>query len=89
MIRFQPHKLCAHLPCFFQIERELLFMVSLLVLGIEARHVELAVVLDLQRVKAAKHLYLAVEAAEGVCLFRAGSINVMIESSFPVYLALS
>ena len=64
----QPHRLCAHLAGFFQVQRELLFMVSLLMLGIEASHAELAVVLDLQRVKAAQCLHLAVETAEALRL---------------------
>ena len=44
-------------------------MMGLLVLGVEARHVELAVIFDLKRVKAAERLHLAIEAAEGVRLF--------------------
>ena len=44
-------------------------MVGLLALSVEARHVELAVVLDLQGVEAAQGLHFAVEAAESVCLF--------------------
>ena len=44
-------------------------MMGLLVFGVEARHFELAVVLDLQRVKAAQRFHPSVEAAEGVCLF--------------------
>ncbi len=59
-IRFQPHRLCAHLQGFFQILRNLLFMAGLLVIGVESRHVESAVVFDLQHVKAAQHLLLAV-----------------------------
>ena len=49
----QLNQLFAHLTGFFQIQRELLFMVGLLVLGVEACHAELAVVPDLQRVEAA------------------------------------
>ena len=65
----QLYKLFAHLTGFFQIQRELLFVMGLLVLGVEARHVELAVIPDLQRVEAAERLHLAIEAAEGVRLF--------------------
>ena len=65
----QPNQFFAHLTGFFQIQRELLFVMGLLVLGVEARHVELAVIFDLKRVKAAERLHLAIEAAEGVRLF--------------------
>ena len=64
----QPNQFFAHLTGFFQIQRELLFVMGLLVLGVEARHVELAVIFDLKRVKAAERLHLAIEAAEGVCI---------------------
>jgi len=65
----QPNQLRSHLTGFFQIQRELPVMVRLLVLGVEARHVELAVVPDLQRVKAAERLHLAVQTAESIRLF--------------------
>ena len=79
----QPNQLCAHLPGFFQIQWELLLVMGLLVLGVEACHVELAVVLDLQRVKTAERLHLAVQAAEGVCL--SGQLPLVLQLVVPYY----
>ena len=65
----RPSEPCSHLKGFFQIQRELLFPHFLLMRFIEARHIELAVILHLQGITAREQLYSAVQRRKALCQF--------------------